>query len=98
MEHPNDKVARASHSVFMTFMTMGRDSEKNDEANDEASLKEQLVFHYMQRSLLVLYYAKKFSILNLRMIIWNSFYVIVLCEQNRDILVLLLLRVWLLEL
>ncbi|XP_047163000.1 uncharacterized protein LOC124832765 [Vigna umbellata] len=48
MEHSNDKVARASHSVFMTFMTMGRDSEKND----EASLKEQLVFHYMQRSLL----------------------------------------------
>ncbi|CAJ1958509.1 unnamed protein product [Sphenostylis stenocarpa] len=48
MEHPNDKVALASHSVFMTFMTMGKDSEKND----KASLKEQLVFHYMQRSLL----------------------------------------------
>ncbi|KAK7334448.1 hypothetical protein VNO80_26205 [Phaseolus coccineus] len=47
MEHPNDKVARASHSVFMTFMTMGKDSEEND----KASLKEQLVFHYMQRSL-----------------------------------------------
>ncbi|KAG5033539.1 hypothetical protein JHK85_017521 [Glycine max] len=40
--------ARASHSVFMAFMTMGKDSEKND----EVSLKEQLVFHYMQRSLL----------------------------------------------
>ncbi|KAK7401479.1 hypothetical protein VNO78_12997 [Psophocarpus tetragonolobus] len=48
MEHPNGKAARASHSVFMAFMTMGKDSEKND----EASLKEQLVFHYMQRSLL----------------------------------------------
>ncbi|KAH1248289.1 hypothetical protein GmHk_06G018005 [Glycine max] len=48
MEHPNGKVARASHSVFMAFMTMGKDSEKND----EVSLKEQLVFHYMQRSLL----------------------------------------------
>ncbi|ESW20633.1 hypothetical protein PHAVU_005G003000 [Phaseolus vulgaris] len=47
MEHPNDKVARASHSVFMTFMTMGKDSEEND----KASLKELLVFHYMQRSL-----------------------------------------------
>ncbi|TKY49906.1 hypothetical protein E2542_SST27355 [Spatholobus suberectus] len=48
MEHPNGKVARASHSVFMAFMTMGKDSEKND----KDSLKEQLVFHYMQRSLL----------------------------------------------
>lgn len=70
MEHPNDKVARASHSVFMTFMTMGKDSEKND----EASLKEQLVFHYMQRSLLVLYSAKKYlNLKSLRLIIWNSF-------------------------
>ncbi|XP_027329755.1 uncharacterized protein LOC113846085 isoform X2 [Abrus precatorius] len=48
MEHPNGKVARASHSVFMAFMTMGKESEKND----KVSLKEQLVFHYIQRSLL----------------------------------------------
>ncbi|KAL2335816.1 hypothetical protein Fmac_010262 [Flemingia macrophylla] len=48
LEHPNGKVARASHSVFVGFITMGKDSEKND----EASLKEQLVFHYIQRSLL----------------------------------------------
>ncbi|RDX63250.1 hypothetical protein CR513_58344, partial [Mucuna pruriens] len=48
MEHPNGKVAQASHSVFMTFMTMGKDSEENN----KVSLKEQLVFHYMQRSLL----------------------------------------------
>lgn len=50
MEHPNGKVAQASHSVLVAFMTMGKDSEEDD----KASLKEQLVFHYMQRSLLVL--------------------------------------------
>ncbi|KAK7322356.1 hypothetical protein VNO77_25735 [Canavalia gladiata] len=48
IDHPNGKVARASHSVFMSFMTMGKESEKND----GVSLKEQLVFHYIQRSLL----------------------------------------------
>ncbi|XP_061337392.1 uncharacterized protein LOC133284405 isoform X2 [Gastrolobium bilobum] len=48
MEHLNGKVARASHSVFVAFMSMGKESEKND----KVSLKEQLVFHYIQRSLL----------------------------------------------
>lgn len=49
MEHPNGKVAQASHSLFTAFMSMGKESEKND----RVSLKEQLVFHYIQRSLLV---------------------------------------------
>ncbi|MED6112037.1 hypothetical protein PIB30_058015 [Stylosanthes scabra] len=48
LEHPNGKVAQASHSLFAAFMTMGKESEEND----TASLKEQLVFHYIQRSLL----------------------------------------------
>ncbi|XP_058732392.1 uncharacterized protein LOC131603937 [Vicia villosa] len=47
MEHPNGKVARASHSVFTAFMSMGKESEKND----GVSLKENLVFHYIQVSL-----------------------------------------------
>ncbi|KAL5066197.1 hypothetical protein RYX36_027934 [Vicia faba] len=47
MEHPNGKVARASHSVFTAFMSMGKESEKND----GVSLKEKLVFHYIQLSL-----------------------------------------------
>lgn len=49
MEHPNGKVAGASHSVFSAFMTLGKESE----IKDRVSLKEQLVFHYIQRSLLV---------------------------------------------
>ncbi|XP_057453875.1 uncharacterized protein LOC130745567 isoform X2 [Lotus japonicus] len=48
MEHPNGKVAGASHSVFSAFMTLGKESE----IKDRVSLKEQLVFHYIQRSLL----------------------------------------------
>ncbi|CAK8574645.1 unnamed protein product [Lathyrus sativus] len=47
MEHPNGKVARASHSVFTAFMSMGKESEKHD----GVSLKEKLVFHYIQVSL-----------------------------------------------
>ncbi|RYR73544.1 hypothetical protein Ahy_A02g007930 isoform B [Arachis hypogaea] len=48
LEHPNGKVAQASHSLFAAFMSMGKESEEND----IASFKEQLVFHYIQRSLL----------------------------------------------
>ena len=50
MEHPNGKVAGASHSLFLAFVSLGKDSDKND----RASLKEQLVFYYIQKSLLVL--------------------------------------------
>ncbi|OUZ99491.1 hypothetical protein BVC80_8973g39 [Macleaya cordata] len=47
MGHPNGKVARASHSVFVSFISSGKDS--NDE--ERTLLKEQLVFYYIQRAL-----------------------------------------------
>jgi len=47
MRHPNEKVARASHSVFVAFVSSGKVSEHDD----RLALKEQLVFYYMQRSL-----------------------------------------------
>ncbi|XVF15193.1 hypothetical protein REPUB_Repub09cG0129500 [Reevesia pubescens] len=46
MGHPNGKVARASHSMFVAFISSGKDSE-----DERVLLKEQLVFYYMQRSL-----------------------------------------------
>ncbi|KAL7182904.1 hypothetical protein ACSBR1_041562 [Camellia fascicularis] len=47
MGHPNGKVARASHSLFVAFVSSGKDS--NDD--ERVLLKEQLVFYYIQRSL-----------------------------------------------
>lgn len=47
MGHPNGKVARASHSLFMAFVSSAKDSDDEE----RLSLKEQLVFFYMQRSL-----------------------------------------------
>ncbi|KAE8055194.1 hypothetical protein FH972_012052 [Carpinus fangiana] len=47
MGHPNGKVARSSHSMFAAFMSSGKDSDQDE----RVSLKEQLVFYYMQRSL-----------------------------------------------
>ncbi|XP_057978126.1 uncharacterized protein LOC131164721 isoform X2 [Malania oleifera] len=45
--HPNGKVARASHTLFVAFISSGKDS-----SSDERVLsKEQLVFYYVQRSL-----------------------------------------------
>lgn len=58
MEHPNGKVARDSHSVFTAFMSTGKEPEKND----TFSLKEKLVFHYIQISLSVFYYTKAFDL------------------------------------
>ncbi|XP_038903923.1 uncharacterized protein LOC120090375 isoform X2 [Benincasa hispida] len=47
MGHPNAKVARASHSVFIAFMS------GKDDLGDEkrVTLKEELVFYYIERSL-----------------------------------------------
>uniref|UniRef100_A0A1J3JRS1 Obscurin-like protein 1 n=1 Tax=Noccaea caerulescens TaxID=107243 RepID=A0A1J3JRS1_NOCCA len=45
--HPNRKVARASHTLLVAFLSSAKESE-DDERNQ---LKEQLVFYYMQRSL-----------------------------------------------
>lgn len=47
MGHPNGKVARASHLMFVAFVSSGKDS--NEE--ERVTLKEQLVFYYMHRSL-----------------------------------------------
>lgn len=47
MGHPNGKVARASHSMFAAFISSGKDPDQDE----RVSLKEQLVFYYMQRSL-----------------------------------------------
>ena len=49
MGHPNKKVARASHSMFVGFISSGKDSNQDE----RVSLKEQLVFYYMERSLAV---------------------------------------------
>ncbi|XP_058104693.1 uncharacterized protein LOC131248431 [Magnolia sinica] len=46
MQHPSGKVARASHSVFVAFISSGKDNQA-----DKILLKEQLVFYYMQRAL-----------------------------------------------
>lgn len=51
MGHPNGKVARYTHSVFVAFMSSGKDL---NEDSERVSLKEQLVFYYLQRSLEVL--------------------------------------------
>lgn len=47
MQHPNEKVARASHSVFISFLSSGKDADEDD----RPALKEKLVFYYMQRAL-----------------------------------------------
>ncbi|OWM88420.1 hypothetical protein CDL15_Pgr003832 [Punica granatum] len=47
MGHPNAKVARASHSLFAAFLSSGKDSFEDE----QASLKEQFSYYYVQRSL-----------------------------------------------
>ncbi|KAI3942327.1 hypothetical protein MKW92_041464 [Papaver armeniacum] len=47
MGHPNGKLARASHTVFVSFMSSGKDSNQEE----RTLLKEQLVFYYIQRAL-----------------------------------------------
>lgn len=56
MGHQNAKVARASHSVFTAFMS------GKDDIDDEkrATLKEELVFYYVERSLSVSLSTKPF--------------------------------------
>ena len=49
MGHPNGKVARASHSMFSAFISSAKESDEDE----RVSLKEQLVFYYIQRSLMV---------------------------------------------
>ncbi|KAJ1690393.1 hypothetical protein LUZ63_014548 [Rhynchospora breviuscula] len=46
MQHPNEKVARASHSVLVSFISSS--NQKDEE--ERLSLKEQLAFYYVQRA------------------------------------------------
>ncbi|XP_072982122.1 uncharacterized protein [Typha latifolia] len=47
MQHPNEKVTRAAHSVLVSFLSSGNDFDQED----RVALKEQLVFYYMRRAL-----------------------------------------------
>ncbi|XP_019189188.1 PREDICTED: uncharacterized protein LOC109183539 [Ipomoea nil] len=47
MGHPTRKVARASHSVFVAFISSGKDPNHDE----RVTLKEKLVFYYVKRSL-----------------------------------------------
>ncbi|GFP86477.1 hypothetical protein PHJA_000791500 [Phtheirospermum japonicum] len=47
MGHPDGKVARYTHSVFVAFISSG----KEPTPDERVLLKEQLVFYYLQRSL-----------------------------------------------
>ncbi|KAM3321926.1 hypothetical protein P3S67_003077 [Capsicum chacoense] len=47
MGHPTGKLAKASHSVFVAFMSSGKDADPDE----RDTLKEQLVFYYVKRSL-----------------------------------------------
>ncbi|CAN6466465.1 unnamed protein product [Victoria cruziana] len=47
MHHPEEKVARASHSLFLAFIS----SEKDSLDDHRTLLKEQLAFYYLQRAL-----------------------------------------------
>lgn len=53
MQHPDQNIARGSHAVFVTFMSvknLSMDSSHNKK-DDTISLKEQLVVYYIQRAL-----------------------------------------------
>nr|CAD1840588.1 unnamed protein product [Ananas comosus var. bracteatus] len=47
MQHPNEKVTRASHSVLVSFLS----SVNVANQDEQLALKEQLIFYYMRRAL-----------------------------------------------
>ncbi|KAL6629247.1 hypothetical protein ACP70R_029012 [Stipagrostis hirtigluma subsp. patula] len=47
LQHPNEKVTSASHSVMVSFLSSGNDTDQDD----RTSLKEQLSFFYIERTL-----------------------------------------------
>ncbi|TVU33587.1 hypothetical protein EJB05_25412, partial [Eragrostis curvula] len=47
LQHPNEKVTSASHSVMVSFLSSGNDTNQDD----RTSLKEQLTFYYIKRTL-----------------------------------------------
>jgi hypothetical protein len=51
LQHPNEKVNSASHSVMVSFLPSSTDTDQDD----RTSLKEQLAFYYIKRSLEVVH-------------------------------------------
>ncbi|CAO2041255.1 unnamed protein product [Urochloa humidicola] len=47
LQHSNEKVTSASHSVMVSFLSSGNDTDQDD----RTALKEQLIFYYIKRSL-----------------------------------------------
>ncbi|PAN03739.1 hypothetical protein PAHAL_1G018400 [Panicum hallii] len=47
LQHSNEKVTSASHSVMVSFLSSGNDADQDD----RTILKEQLIFYYIKRSL-----------------------------------------------
>uniref|UniRef100_A0A0D9VBK5 Uncharacterized protein n=1 Tax=Leersia perrieri TaxID=77586 RepID=A0A0D9VBK5_9ORYZ len=47
IQHLNEKVTRASHSVVVSFLSSGNDTDQDD----RMALKEQLAFYYIKRTL-----------------------------------------------
>ncbi|XP_015688437.2 uncharacterized protein LOC102713243 [Oryza brachyantha] len=47
IQHSNEKVTRASHSVVVSFLSSGKDTDQDD----RMALKEQLAFYYIKRTL-----------------------------------------------
>lgn len=47
IQHPSDKVTRAAHSLMVSFLSSGNDTEQGD----QDALKEQLAFDYVRKSL-----------------------------------------------
>lgn len=47
LQHPNEKVTSASHSVMVSFLSSGSGTDQDD----RTALKEQLIFYYIKRSL-----------------------------------------------
>ncbi|RLN07295.1 uncharacterized protein C2845_PM11G13010 [Panicum miliaceum] len=47
LQHSNEKVTSASHSVMVSFLSSGNDADQDD----RTALKEQLTFYYIKRSL-----------------------------------------------
>lgn len=58
IQHSNEKITRAVHSVMVSFLSSGNDTDQDD----RVALQEQLAFDYIRRSLEVVH-SKPFFIL-----------------------------------
>lgn len=82
MGHPNVKVARASHAIFVAFISSGKDPNQEE----RVVLKEQLIFYYMQRSLQVFKATGNYVTSYLGCIWMLILAVILLTSQNKKVL------------